>query len=417
MIRWLIENISLMVLALIFAVVVWLAQEWDRDPILEHEFEEPVPVEVINKPSGLYLVEGAQEEVSVRLRAPRSVWNQLSVRDINAVLDLSPNLVPLEPGEWDVPVQVSLDVEPAVLLDVEPKFLRVELEAIHERPVPVVVQLRGDPDLGYQAGQPVYTDTVTVRGPASQVEKVAQATTTISLQGLRDSWDGLSPPLTPVDADGRRVQEVTLNPEQIQVSVPINPLPNVKEMSVTWTQVGQPADGYHVTNISIEPPVVRVRGPVFILNDLPGFLTTEPISIEGRTEDVVERVPLDLPPGIAMFDPKEPAVQVRIEIDPFFDSVSVTSTLTFQGLRPGLMAVASPEVVEVILSGPRPRLSTLQPGDVRVILDLSDLSLGDEEQLEPVVIPPEGITAESILPSVVQVQIVRAPAATATPPP
>ena len=145
---------------------------------------------------------------------------------------------------------------------------------------------------------------------------------------------------------------------------------------MNFTQLGQPAEGYHVTDVAISPPVVRVLGPAFILDDLPGFLTTSPISIEGRTEDVVERLPLDLPPGISMFDPKEPAVQVTIEIEPFFDSMSVTRTLTYQGLRPGLRAVSSPEVVEVIISGPRPRLSNLAAEDVRVVLDVSEMGSG-----------------------------------------
>jgi YbbR domain-containing protein len=417
MIRWLLENLGLMLLALVMSVVVWVAAQWESNPILEQEFEQPIPVEVRNLSSGTYLRDGWQQEVEVRLRAPESVWDRLSIADVSAVLNLSPNLTPLEPGEYDVEVQVSVDAEPALLLEIEPRFLRVELEAIRERTVPVTVEIRGEPELGYEARDAVYTDTVKVRGPASQVDQVTQAVTSVSIRGLRETWDGLAPSLNPVDAEGNRVNGVTLDPEQIQVSVPIRPLPNVKEMSVTWTQVGQPAEGYHVTNIGIDPPVVRVRGPVFILDDLTGFLTTVPISVEGRTDDVIERVPLELPPGIAMFDPKEPAVQVTIEIEPYIDSVAVTSTVAFQGLRPGLVARASPEVVEVILSGPRPRLSTLLPEDVRVIVDLSDLRLGDEGQLEPIVVPPEGITVGTIIPSVIQVQIEREPPPTLTPTP
>jgi YbbR domain-containing protein len=301
-------------------------------------------------------------------------------------------------------------------LEVEPKFIKIELEPIQVRAVPIFVELQGEPDLGYQAEEPIIvSDTVRVQGLASQVEQVVEAVTRVSLRGLDDTWDGLAPPLIPVDAEGNRVSAVTLSPSRIQVTVPVRPLPNVKEMSVTWAQVGQPAEGYHVTNVGIEPPVVRVRGPVFILNDLPGFLTTVPISIEGRTESVLERLPLELPPGIAMFDPKEPAVQVSIEIEPFFDSLSITRTITFQGLRPGLTAISSPESVEVILFGPRPRLSVLLPEDVRVIVNLSELGLGDEQQLEPVVVAPEEVTVESIIPSLLQVRIIRQPTPTPQP--
>ena len=416
MIRWLLGNVGLVLLALIVAVVVWVAAEWDDDPILEDEFDQPIPVKVINQPPGTYLVDGWQQGVSVRLQAPQSVWEQLEPGQFTAILDLSPDVSPLEPGGYWVQAEVSIDLEPAVILEVEPEWILIELEAIRERLVPVYVQVRGEPDLGYQADEPiVLSDTVKVSGPASQVDQVTHASTSISLQGAQDTVEEDAAVLTPVNADGKRVDGVTLQPEQVQVRVPVEPLPNIKEMSVTLDQLGQPAEGYRVTNVSINPPVVRVLGPVFILEDLPGFLTTAPISIEGRTEDVVERLPLELPPGISMFDPETPAVQVTIDIEPFLDSVTVTRTLTFQGLQSGLMANASPQVVEVILSGPRPRLSALLDEDVRVILDLSGLRLGEEDQIEPVVIQPEGITVDSIIPSVIQVKIVRASSPTATP--
>lgn len=416
MIRWLLENLGLMLLALAIAAAVWVAAAWDRDPFVEQVYSSSVPVTVKNLPAGTYLVDGWQEDLRITLRAPQSVWSRLSPRDIEAFIDLSPDLNPLTPGEYNVPVQVVLNTEPVTLLEVEPEFLTVELEALEERSVPIFIQIRGEPELGYQWESPtVVSDTVKIRGPASRVNQVSHAVASVSLQGARDTVSE-NASLVPVDAEGRRVTDVEVEPELVEVRVPVEPLPNVKEMSVNLTQLGQPAEGYHVTSVAISPPVVRVLGPVFILDDLPGFLTTAPISIEGRTEDVVERLPLDLPPGVSMFDPKEPAVQVTIAIDPYFDSVAVTRTLTYQGLRPGLVAVSSPETVEVILSGPRPRLSNLAPEDVRVVLDVSGMELRDEAQLEPVVVPPEGTTVESIIPSVIRVQIVAEPTPTAVEP-
>jgi YbbR domain-containing protein len=183
-------------------------------------------------------------------------------------------------------------------------------------------------------------------------------------------------------------------------------------MLVKVEVLGQPDPDYRVTDVRINPSVVKIIGSPSVLGDLSGFLTTVPISIAGRTEDVVERLPLELPPGVATVDPNEPAVQVTVEIEPFPGSLTVTRTVTFQGLQPGLMAQASPQVVEVLLSGPRPRLSTLLPEDVRVILDVSDLRLGDQDQLEPVVVQPEGITVDSVIPSVIQVEIVQMPSPT-----
>jgi hypothetical protein len=113
--------------------------------------------------------------------------------------------------------------------------------------------------------------------------------------------------------------------------------------------------------------------------------------------------------------PNVPVVQVTIDIEPDQGQVTLTRTLTFHGLQPNLAALASPEVVDVILSGPLPRLSALLPDDVPVILDLSGMRLGDVEQLVPEAIQPEGITVDSIIPAIVQVEITRAPPPTQEP--
>lgn len=419
MIRWLLENLGLMLLALFIALVVWVASEWDRDPILQDEFAQPIPIQVVNQPPQTHLVDGWQREVRVHLRAPQSVWNELSPEDFEAVLDLSPNMSSLEPGEYWVEVVVSLGLDPHLLLEVEPRLVNIDLEAIEERTVPMYIDVRGEPDLGYQAEEPVVvTDTVKVLGPSSQVEQVMQAVVGISLRGARGTV-AEEVILTAVDSAGSRVSGVTLEPERVQVRVPVKQRPNFKQMAVNVEVLGQPAQDYRVTNVSYDPSVVSVVGSPAILADLPGVLTTVPISIEGRTENVVERLALELPPGVSVVNPSDLAVQVIIEIEPLRGSVTVTRTVTFQGLQPRLMAVASPEEVEVILSGPLPRLSVLLPEDVRLILDLSGLRLGDVSQLTPVVVQPEGITVEAVIPSLVQVEIVRqpTPTPTATPPP
>jgi len=409
MMRWFLENLGLILLSLLIAGVVWIAAEWERDRIIEDEFNQPILVKVINQPSGTHLVEGWKQEVRVSLRAPQSVWNQLRPEDFGAVLDLSPNSSPLEPGEYRIGVQVSLDVEPAILLEVEPAIIEVELEAIRERTMPVQVEMRNEPELSYQAEEPVVEpETVQVVGPASLVDQVQQVATSVSLQGARATVKNDAATLTPVDASGRRVNGVTLTPETVQITVAVRQQSNFKEMTVKPEILGQPAEDYYVAGVRLNPPMVLVFGSRDVLDDLPGFLTTVPISITGRTEDVTERLPLELPPGVATVNPNEPAVQVYIDVEPFLGSVTITRTVTFQGLRPGWSAVASPEIVQVLLSGPLPRLSALLSEDVRVVLDLSDLRLGEQVQLTPVVLSPEGITVDSVIPAVVQVQVVRA---------
>ena len=79
--------------------------------------------------------------------------------------------------------------------------------------------------------------------------------------------------------------------------------------------------------------------------------------------------------------------------------------LESQGLGPGLIAVASPSTVDVILSGPLPTLDSLTPESVRVVLDLLNLPPGLHQVTPKVVVLPEGVTVQTVLPSTIEVLI------------
>ncbi len=315
MIRWLVENIGLMLLALFFAVLVWVAAEWQNDPILVDEFDQPLVVQVLNLPRDIHLVEGEPQEIRVRLRAAQSVWERLSLDHFDVSINLSPlERGPLEPGLYRVPVEILTDLDEVVILD-EPMWLDVELEAIQEWTAPVVVQVSGEPELGYQADEAqVISDTVQVRGPVSLLRQVSYLEVSVSLHGNEKEMVEDIFSLKPVDAAGRQVNGVTLDPEQVRVRVPLRQLVNYKEMIVDVDVLGKPAPDYHFVSMSVNPPVVQVIGPAFILDDLPGVLATVPISIEGRTEDVTERLPLILAPGITTAYPSEQRYRSRLRL-------------------------------------------------------------------------------------------------------
>jgi YbbR domain-containing protein len=64
----------------------------------------------------------------------------------------------------------------------------------------------------------------------------------------------------------------------------------------------------------------------------------------------------------------------------------------------------SPETIDVVLTGPLPKLQSLNPDDVRVVLDLVSLGVG-AHQVKPQAVVPQGVVAESLLPATIQVTI------------
>jgi hypothetical protein len=97
-------------------------------------------------------------------------------------------------------------------------------------------------------------------------------------------------------------------------------------------------------------------------------------------------------------------VLVTVDVSPIEGGQTVQRPVTFQGLRETRTAVARPSQVDVILSGPLPRLQSLTIQDVKVIVDLFGLEPG-VHKVKPTVVVPEGLRVENVLPDTVEVEI------------
>jgi YbbR domain-containing protein len=406
--RWIASNLPLMVLATILAVLAWVVALEEGDPTLEKRYAQAIPVTPSDPPDGMVIVGEFDERAQITVRAPRSVQDALKADDFTVSVDLTG----LGAGAHQVPIQVALNKHPSRVILVEPEYVTMEVEPEVEKTVPVRMQIVGEPALGYLMRAPIVVSRqVTVSGPSTYVARVVEAVTEISVQDADAAVEGEFR-LRIQDSEGEPVPYVTWTPEVTNVRIPIEPSGYYRALAVKVVLEGQIAPGYRITNISVEPPTVTVFGTPDIIAALPGFIETEAIDVEGAQANVIERPALNGPPDVAIVPGQQP-VEVLVSVEAIESSLTVEVTPQLQGLGPGLTATVSPETVEVILSGPLPLLDALEADDVRLVLDLFELPLG-KHQIEPQVVVPEGMTAESILPATVQVEIFAAPVPTPT---
>jgi len=410
MIRWLAQNVGLIVLSLILATIVWIVAAMEADPVRERTFLQ-VPLQVTNLPEPMRILDQSAETVQVRLRAPDSILRTIEPATIRAWVDAKG----LMPGTHTLPVQAELPPEvPAKLISISPAQVVLQVDEERTRTLTVTVRLIGEPALGYRAQRPIVSPkTVTIRGPASQVDRVKTAMVQVSLRGTRSSVEQTLTVLLR-DAEGKPVSGVALSPERVHVSIPVEQLGNYRDLAVKVRLEGDPAPGYWISQVSTEPQLVTVFAAPGLIDQLPGFLETLTVTVEGASDDIVERVALDVPPNVTVVVPSEPSVQVQIRVEALQASKRLTVKPTVQGLTPGLVPVLSPQSVDLILSGPQPRLETLTPDMIRLVLDLSGLVTGTH-QLEPQPVVPEGLTVVSILPASIQVELLPEPPVTPTP--
>ncbi len=413
---WIRENLGTLILSFILAITAWVAAISQEDPLSERVFPDPIPVSYEGLQEGLTIVGTPPALAEVTLRAPETVWQNLTSQDLEVIGDLSG----LEAGIQRIKLRDNLQLRTAKVTAIDPAVVTLTIEALATKRVEVRVQTLGEVASGYRADAPqVDLEQVTVTGPASVVDRVAAAEVEVDLNNRQRTVDA-NFDLTLVDAQGDAVNGLRVDQETIHVVIAVTKLENLATKLVIPIVVGQDeleANGYYrVTRVNVSPSEVAVfsEDPA-ALEGLPAFVQTLPIDVSRETSSVDRRIDLDLPTGFSLIG--EQNVRVQIDIEPIETSLTITRTIEVQNLGFGLYAYPSPEVINLILSGPAVILDALQPDDIHALVDVDKLSLGTfqlEPQLEGV---PEGITWEPPTPSIIEVTLTAVPRPTPTPVP
>ncbi len=401
--HWIGRNISLLFVSLILAFFFWAVATEAKDPTQEAAFGMSIPVEPTGLDEGMLTYGMNGTRVRVELRAPQSVWKTLSADDLRAYIDLSE----ITTGTLTVPVKVDVQVAPAQVLKITPSEVNLTIEHIAEKEITVTTRLEGPPLFGFRADEPeVVPQTVRVHGPASWVAKVTQAQVTISVQGQQSDVRGDYQPVL-LDQNEHAVANVEPVPKAVTVNVPVSPLGYVRDLAVNVAWEGQPASGYRISNLVIDPQLVKVYGRVEVVRESPGYLLTQPISLDTLTQSLTTTVALQMPVGLSLISPARPYVTVSLTIEAIQSGLTLAVTPTLRGLSPDMVATAGIEGVVLILSGPLAVMEQLQVEDVRVILDLTNLMPGDYTII-PVVDVPKGVIIQNVIPEMISVRVQRA---------
>ncbi|HZU86503.1 MAG TPA: CdaR family protein [Anaerolineaceae bacterium] len=398
-------------LALVLALAVWISAITAADPVEQRLYPSNIEIEVIGQDPALVITSPAPGQAAVTLSAPRSVLDRLlnEASPVRAVIDLSG----LGPGTHSVPVQIQVSIRPVRVASFTPRSITVVMEPLASYILPINLIRRGEPAIGFQASEPELNATsVTVSGPQSLVEQVAEVRATLDIN-LVQAKIVRTLSLQALDAKGAIVNGVSLTPDQVQVTQDITQRGGYRTVVVKVVVSGQIPTGYRLTNISVSPLAVTVFSTdPQLVNDLPGFIETETLDLTGARDDLDLRLNLNLPEGVSVVG--DPTVLVQVGIAAIEGSVTMTNIpIEVIGLDPNLEIKISPERVDVILSGPLPLLDMLRSGDIRVTIDVTGVIAGTYQRTPLVTINFMELQVQSILPE--SVEVILSPLTTPTP--
>ena len=148
-----------------------------------------------------------------------------------------------------------------------------------------------------------------------------------------------------------------------------------REVPVRPDVEGEPAPGYEVRRVTVEPARVEVIGPESAVRDL-AEATTEPVRLRSSAGEVRETVAIAILDSAARLRTAQNAL-VTVEIQPVTTERTVVAVpVRMQQLRARQRAQSSPPSVSVTVRGDAEALQKLGVGDVEASVDLTGLGTG-----------------------------------------
>ena len=259
--KGLMNNWGLKILSFLLAVMLWLIVVNIDDPVTTQTFNNiPVAVtnaEVLAATNQTYQIEDGTQNVSVTVRAKRSVLNKIKADNIKATADMK---------ELTLQTQIPISVEIAGVnyesVEVSPRNLQVKLEDEETKKFPIVPKTTGTVRDGYTLGEiQAVPEMVSIRGPKSVIDSISKVEASVSVSGLSEDVVTKSE-LVLYDSDNNVIDQSllanNLGTEGVSVSVQVLETKSVK-VEFDTSQITA-ADGYSVSDIKYEPDHVNVTG-------------------------------------------------------------------------------------------------------------------------------------------------------------
>lgn len=307
------HNLFYKLLALVVALSLWFYVNSERNPQSRKVLR--VPVRTANLAKG-YVAEMKTSEVGITIEGPKAIVDDIRKEDVEAWVDLSGARTGarLAAKTLGVRTRISgLSEDDSNALDVTsiPRVVKVSVEALSGKRLPIEVKYVSAPPLGCSYSNPVITPaSVNVSGRDTEVSRVKRAVLTLHLEDPKGFVDSRFE-VTPVDSSGRIVGGVKLDPCRARLRLEVVEVPATKTVVVSPTITGVPKFPARVIRIGVTPSQVSLAGKPAALVEV-STIATDEVSVEGVDSTFSRDVAIRAPAGVEIVGRSKVRVTVQI---------------------------------------------------------------------------------------------------------
>ncbi|MGN8920622.1 CdaR family protein [Lachnospiraceae bacterium HCP28S3_F9] len=371
-------NFGLKILAFFIALFMWLIVVNIDDPVTDKTYTG-IPVQVINEEvvtsaNRTYQIVDDTQEVSVTVTAQRSVLNDVKAEDIVAIADMKEMSLGTQ-----IPIEVKIEGYKYDSAVSNPRNLQIQIDDEAKNNFPITPTTLGTVREGYVIGElKANPEKVTIRGPKTVIDSINRVVAEVDVSGLSSDTE-VEARLVLYDANNNVIDQSllanNLGKEGLSVDVKLHQIKSVKvELDTSMVTA---ADGYKISEISVEPQEVRISGSKSALArvteiSVPASALTA-VNLTQRTERSID-ISQYLPEDVSLVDENADNVVVTIAVEkPGAKNFEVsTSSITVNNLDSNLeLSYGSVVDLEIQIKGPDATLNTFSIAK-KVSIDLKD---------------------------------------------
>lgn len=372
------NNLNLKIIAVLFSVGLWIISININDPYQSKSYSVTVQLQntAAMTNAGKYVeVLDNTDEISVTVRANRSVLDNFSAINISATADLT---------EIDENNQVPIKLNTTRIsgnkiesLRSDQTYVSLKVEDIRRVQKSIEINVKNEPAEGHILGQAeTEQNALTISGPKSLVNLVAKAAVTFDLNGATEDVTMLLP-IELYSAEGERIIDSRLTASITEVQC-VATILATKEVPLNFVVSGIPETGYGWTGeVTGEPASVKIAAKPGILKNINFIEIDDAIDISNAKANVGSQIDLKkyLPEGISFADS---SFSGRVFVTAYVEKEVVNST-EFDSKKIQIINVPDGWEAKVYLNigslpvtytGLESRMNELREDEVQAYLDI-----------------------------------------------
>lgn len=377
------NNIGLKFLAVLIALVLWLAIVNVNDPEKTITVSN-IPISVTNESAitsrdMVYNVK-SEQYLNITVSGKRSIVSNLSAEDFRATASLKElskvNSIPV-----DVTTKNASLGRKITIVKQSAQTILVDVENLEEKDfTDLVVEYTGKVADGYVAGlSSMSTDEVTVKAPTSIIDKIKKVAVRCSLDGTNTNISKKCPVIL-YDKNDKEIKsdEIELSDKKIRVNVNVLRAKQVPISTINKDELGKPADGYVVDDVILSSDSITVYGSEESLDSIESLDIQDDIDVSDAKGDVTQNIDVTgkLPKGLSVSG--ESTITVKVVIKKL-----ITRTFEYDASEVSLNDLSSDldvqlvtKKVKVTLQGEEEVISQLTKDDMAISADLGKVKEG-----------------------------------------